>query len=67
MDALINSRQVRATCAHVSDMTLWRWLQDSASEFPKPVYVNTRRYWREADVRAWWVNKELSAEASQSN
>ena len=67
MDAMINSRQVRAKCADVSDMTLWRWLQDSASDFPKPVYVNKRRYWREADVCAWWGNRELSAETSQSN
>lgn len=63
MDTMINSRQVRATCANVSDMTLWRWLTDSASDFPKPVYVNRRRYWRADAVQAWWKSRDLSTGA----
>lgn len=44
---------VRAMCGGISDMTLWRWLNDPALDFPKPIYIGNRRYWREADVVAW--------------
>ncbi|WP_373486911.1 helix-turn-helix transcriptional regulator [Blastomonas sp.] len=44
---------VRDALGGVSDMTLWRWLNDPALNFPKPIYIARRRYWREADVSAW--------------
>jgi predicted DNA-binding transcriptional regulator AlpA len=37
----------------ISDMTLWRWAHDPALGFPRPVYINRRRYWRLAEVEAW--------------
>ena len=49
----ISAAAVRLLCGNVSDMTLWRWLDDPATAFPKPVYIGRRRYWREADVVAW--------------
>jgi predicted DNA-binding transcriptional regulator AlpA len=30
----------------VSDQTIWRWLHDKKSGFPKPVRIQGRRYWR---------------------
>lgn len=50
---LISANAVRELCGGVSDMTLWRWLNDPALDFPKPIYISTRRYWREADLSVW--------------
>lgn len=49
----LSSTQVRNICGNVSDMTLWRWLNDAASDFPKPIYIGRRRFWREADLASW--------------
>jgi len=49
----IQAAAVRALCGDVSDMTIWRWLNDPAMDFPKPVYIGNRRYWREAEIIAW--------------
>lgn len=37
----------------ISDMTLHRWLHDESLNFPRPVYIARRRYWKIADVLAW--------------
>ena len=38
----------------ISDMTLWRWLQDPEIGFPRPAMrVRERRYWLESDLVAW--------------
>jgi predicted DNA-binding transcriptional regulator AlpA len=38
----------------VTDMSLWRWLQDTELGFPKPAMViNRRRFWLENDLLAW--------------
>lgn len=50
---LIPAATVRELCGGISDMSLWRWLQDSKLNFPKPIYISRRRYWRQADVFAW--------------
>ncbi|WP_101340789.1 helix-turn-helix transcriptional regulator [Cereibacter azotoformans] len=50
---LISANAVRILCGDVSDMTLWRWLNNPALSFPKPVVISRRRYWREAEVMAW--------------
>jgi predicted DNA-binding transcriptional regulator AlpA len=52
-DKRIPARDVRNICGGVSDMTIWRWLNDPALNFPKPIYIARRRYWKEADVTAW--------------
>lgn len=45
-------------CGGVSDMTLWRWLNDDALAFPRPVYIGRRRYWREAEVIGWLESRQ---------
>jgi predicted DNA-binding transcriptional regulator AlpA len=45
--------QVRARFGNISDMTLWRWLQDPELGFPEPLIIQRRRYWRLADIEAW--------------
>ncbi len=47
----IQAAAVRALCGDISDMTLWRWVDQR--DFPKPTYIARRRFWKEADVLAW--------------
>ena len=49
----IQAGAVRDLCGGVSDMWLWRKLNDPDSGFPKPVYIGARRFWREGDVLEW--------------
>jgi predicted DNA-binding transcriptional regulator AlpA len=49
----IPASRVRNLCGGISDMSLWRWLNEPSYKFPKPIYIGSRRYWREADVLAW--------------
>lgn len=50
---LISATAAREICGSVSDMTLWRWLNDNAIGFPSPIYVGRRRYFRQAEISAW--------------
>lgn len=50
---LISAATVRELCGGISDMSLWRWLNNPELAFPKPIHIAKRRYWREADVIAW--------------
>ena len=52
-DALLNSAQVKARCGNVTNMCIWRWMRDDRVQFPKPIQINKRNYWRLGDVRAW--------------
>lgn len=40
-------------CGGVSHMTIWRWQQDDKLDFPRPIYIGRRRYWKEADILDW--------------
>jgi predicted DNA-binding transcriptional regulator AlpA len=38
----------------VSDMAIWRWLQNPELGFPRPaMVVNNRRFWLESDLVRW--------------
>lgn len=37
----------------ISEMTLWRWLRDEELKFPKPMIINRRKFFNEADLVAW--------------
>ncbi len=56
----VNAAYVRKICGDISDMTLWRWINDSALKFPRPIYIGRRRYFREADVLAWLAAREVA-------
>lgn len=58
---IIKAQDLRAICGGISDMTLWRWLNDPALDFPRPIYLGRRRYWREAEVQAWIEAREVAA------
>ena len=51
-DVLLPSRQVRARY-HVSDMCLWRWLRNPQLDFPQPIRINGRRFWRLSALQVW--------------
>ena len=37
----------------ITDMTLWRWLNNRELGFPAPIKINRRRYFRESDLIDW--------------
>lgn len=37
----------------VSEQSIWRWRHDPALDFPKPMTINRRNYWRLADLIEW--------------
>ena len=45
----------RKVCARydIVDRTLDRWLADPAMGFPRPIVINTRRYFSEPELVAW--------------
>jgi predicted DNA-binding transcriptional regulator AlpA len=38
---------------NVSFQSLWRWLGNESLGFPRPTYVNGRRYWSRASLEEW--------------
>ena len=57
---LIGAAAVREMCGGVSDMSVWRWLSDPALQFPRPIYISRRRYWREAEILGWIDSREAN-------
>jgi predicted DNA-binding transcriptional regulator AlpA len=59
---------------NVTSMTLYRWLDDEAMDFPKPVYFGRFRYWCEPELEEWErarprrrdTAKRQAAEAAQA-
>src|SRR6266536_248117 len=45
----------RAVCARyrIVDRTLDRWLRNSELNFPRPLVINRRRYFRARELQAW--------------
>lgn len=59
---LISANAVREICGGISDMSLWRWLNNPELNFPAPIYIGPRRYWREADISAWIEGRAAACE-----
>lgn len=57
-EARIPVTPVLALCGGVSRMTLHRWLNNPDLNFPRPAYVNNRRYWRRSEIVAWLESRE---------
>lgn len=49
----LNAAQVRTRYGGMSDMALWRWLNDEDLGFPQPLVINKRRFWNAAELTAW--------------
>ncbi|KAA2236947.1 helix-turn-helix transcriptional regulator [Salinarimonas soli] len=56
-EQMLSSRKVRDRYG-VTDMSLWRWLRDEKLQFPQPMVINRRRYWRLSDLVAWERNRD---------
>jgi len=50
---LIGAAPLRELLGDISDMTLWRWLGRSDLNFPQPIVISRRRYWRKSDIDGW--------------
>jgi predicted DNA-binding transcriptional regulator AlpA len=57
----IQAASVRQLCGGISDMSLWRWLDNPELNFPRPIYIGRRRFWREAEIFAWLESREVAA------
>jgi hypothetical protein len=49
----LSAAQVRNRYGGISNMTLWRWLNDGELGFPPPEWIRRRRFWREDKLAAW--------------
>ena len=45
----------------ITSMTLWRWLNKPDVNFPKPIVISKRRYFRLVDILAWENSKQTAA------
>jgi hypothetical protein len=58
------ARKMRERYGNISPMTEYRWVQDAKLGFPKPIYINGRKYYDldelEAFDRARAVKRELT-------
>jgi len=57
----IGARAVRARYDGASDMRIWRWLHKPELGFPKPIYINRRRYWNVVELEAWERSRAAAA------
>jgi len=54
---------VREILGNVSDMTIWRWLNDEHYKdlnFPKPINIANRRYWKRSWIESFIKQREVS-------
>lgn len=52
-ERLAQNRAVRDLLGGVSDMWIHRRLTNPESNFPKPLKIGNRRFWREREILAW--------------
>jgi predicted DNA-binding transcriptional regulator AlpA len=55
----LQSSAVRARYG-VSDMTIWRWLQNTSLGFPAPIRINGRRFWRLTELEEWEASRSTA-------
>jgi predicted DNA-binding transcriptional regulator AlpA len=52
-DGLMTATHVRNHFGGISEMTLWRWMRAEGMNFPQPIMIQRRRFWRRADIAAF--------------
>jgi predicted DNA-binding transcriptional regulator AlpA len=52
-DVFLPTRKVKKRYGDVSDMWIWRRLNEEESKFPQPVRINGRRFWKLADLEEY--------------
>ena len=61
-EVLLTGMQTRARFGDVSAMCIWRWMRDPRVQFPAPIKINARNYWRLGDLRRWHAERIAKAE-----
>ena len=51
--ALISRPKVRKRWGNVSETSLWRWERDPAMNFPIPILIGHRKFYRLCDIEAF--------------
>ena len=59
---MLTAAQTRARYGNISDMTLWRWLNNSDLGFPRPIIINRRRFFNEEELNEFDRTRERAAE-----
>lgn len=62
-DELLRASDVMARYK-ISDMTLWRWENDPALNFPKPMKIRKRRFWRLGDLTTFDARQRAESETA---
>lgn len=52
-DGFLRAADVRARYGGVSDMWIWRRINASESNFPKPTYFGRNRFWKLSELEDW--------------
>jgi hypothetical protein len=60
-DHFLSSSQIRQMFGNISAMSLWRWLHDPALDFPKPIVIQKRQYWRRGAILDFIRRREARA------
>jgi hypothetical protein len=63
-DSLLIPTRLVCTRYSVNERTLDRWFKNEQLGFPKPILINRRRYYREADLTSWERSRASKAKAA---
>jgi predicted DNA-binding transcriptional regulator AlpA len=55
-EVFLSSMQLRHRYG-ITDMALWRWLNDPTVAYPKPMTVGGRRYWKLSAVQEFEIQQ----------
>jgi hypothetical protein len=50
-DQMLTAAQVKRGYGNCSDMKIHRWLKKKVLDFPEPILIDGRRYWRLSDLQ----------------
>lgn len=57
---LMNSAKLRERLGDVSQMTVWRYLQDEKLGFPRPTVIRSRRFWDADEIEAFITRQAVA-------
>jgi predicted DNA-binding transcriptional regulator AlpA len=60
---LLTAVKTRQRYGNVTEMTLYRWERDAKFDFPKPVRINSRKYFRLSELQEW-ERRQVGAKAA---
>jgi len=56
----LSSRELMEFVGGVSAMSIWRWENAPALNFPEPRRIGRRKFWRQSEV-AEWLDRRANA------